>query len=501
MQVGIHAQNTMFSLHSCYKHFPLQVEGNSTQPIQTTNAIRMQNETQVMQTQPFVYLLFRIPSASLQTDYPAENCWTKVIIRSTCYRCNQQNDSGYNYCQQCGSPPRDNHSQNEQHTVNQVYNSNATAVPEQDHDIQLRLNQLQQVQQSSSSGQSQSAILKAFNSFLQQPHKQQQKQLSQATPTDVAEFMAYKDTHGRGRTAVHSIYCRAIATHNLSQCDQEGTCHLRLAYSSMRTNVVVPLKMAFRQIGRYVAWDLDETGSTQLLPVRCRNPTDSRMVSKQLELRKLEQRTAGVQVKQAVTLRFNKLITLIHYMQADLCRSHTTLQQLIIKRDMAFFVLIFVTMERGLEVCKLLIRKIVRTPHDIGLYFDFVWGKTLRASATHSFAITRNMTDDPLVCAVELLDDYMFDLHESGWDVSKGFVFPTINNNSFDQSIVKAITHLHTCPAEMNIRFQKWMRDVGLFEKETLHSFRSGGAIYRALDHQQQESEIMQISIGRSQQQ
>jgi hypothetical protein len=90
------------------------------------------------------------------------------------------------------------------------------------------------------------------------------------------------------------------------------------------------------------------------------------------------------------------------------------------------------------------------------------------------------------LCAPCRIDDWVREAKKWGWNFEEGYLFSPIEGNLGKP--VRGKGELRT--AEMTKNLQGYLKKYGMFEKETMHSFRSGGAIARLLEGESLE-EVM----------
>ena len=138
-----------------------------------------------------------------------------------------------------------------------------------------------------------------------------------------------------------------------------------------------------------------------------------------------EQKQAGVLVKQAPTLLRGHLREIVCPLQARLQRATSTLNTLLLARNIALFTVAFSTTTRGDELTWTLMQRILRLPNRSGLMFTFQWGKTLRDGSDH--LITGPYGEECVAtCPVRTVEQLVEVGRYAGRDMSKGCLFQTI---------------------------------------------------------------------------
>ena len=144
----------------------------------------------------------------------------------------------------------------------------------------------------------------------------------------------------------------------------------------------------------------------------------------------------------------------------------------ILARNQVFFKALFFSSDRGNDLGLVQTQEILRFPHNDGFLFNHIWGKTLRDGASNMFGIRRH--PNPSLCPVKAIETYVAVTTELGMTLRNGFLFRPTNsqgnvvNKQFSSSSAEA-------------RLRLYLKEAGLDEGETLHSFLSGSAITLAL--------------------
>ena len=86
---------------------------------------------------------------------------------------------------------------------------------------------------------------------------------------------------------------------------------------------------------------------------------------------------------------------------------------------------------------------------------------------------------DPLVCAVCLIEDFVHYAKHCGWDFSRGRLFPHMKLLANGTIKKKLPIKLETWQISADLR--SYMKEGNFYEGETPQSFRSGGAVDQLL--------------------
>ena len=212
----------------------------------------------------------------------------------------------------------------------------------------------------------------------------------------------------------------------------------------------------FRSIGRQGDWDAT---------LGLGNPAASLPVKEYLKSVTAEQLQARVTPKQATPLFLDKLLLLSRHLDRKMSSPSVTPTNLfILARDQAFFKSLFFSADRGNDLGLVQTQEILRFPQDDGFLFNHVWGKTLRDGASNMFGIRRH--PNPSLCPVKAIETYIAVSAELGMTLRNGFLSRTTNaqghvvNKPFTSSSAEA-------------RLRLYLKEAGLDEGETLHTFRS----------------------------
>ena len=318
-------------------------------------------------------------------------------------------------------------------------------------------------------------VIKQFENFLKG------KQLCKAVPEDVVKFLIFKEIEGKGRTIVHKQTCNQLGTTNLTGCKREE-CGFRHAYDSLRSGYFEKLKAVFEEEGLGGKWN-PQRGEG--------NPVKSVKVQQYMEFVKKEQGLAGVTPKQAKVILRDKVKQLIDLLKILRDKSKNVVRKMLISRDIAIFSLAFCTSKRGDDITKLVAKNVMRMPNAGGLVFNFTWGKTIREGKGHMFGVecVCGFLEEKGFCASCCVDNYVKEAESLGWDFDVGYLFSDAKKGGRVPGPVK--------PASLTRILKKYLTDFDIFDKETMQSFRSGGAICRILEGESLE-EVMYRAYWKS---
>ena len=382
--------------------------------------------------------------------------------RVLCPSCHGENDEQFRHCQWCGRPRPA--AQNRAHSGQSALIINEVALAE-------RSSQFMTDAASQASAKSRSATATQFSNFLASRTAGGAAHIEQTQPQDVVDFFCWLDTSGlRRRTVVHARECEAVGTASLSACSTPSgkACAIRYAHESLRTNHLSTLAGVFeKELGVTEVWsDAQRTG----------NPVHSQLVDQYMAFTRREQKQAGVLVKQAPTMLRSHLRAIVFPLQLRLQRTDCPLEKLLLARDIALFNVAFSTTKRGDELTRTLIQRILRLPNRSGLMFNFQWGKTLRDGSDHLITVPYE-EEEVATCPVMAVEQFVAVGRHAGWDMSQGYLFPTISQR--DDVLVRGSGPVSA--KQMSAILKKYAKQSGEVQAFSMHSFRSGGAVSRAL--------------------
>jgi len=304
-----------------------------------------------------------------------------------------------------------------------------------------------------------------FDSFLVSYSKGTRGWLD-ARPDDVVDWLCFLDSQGKGTKLVHRVDCPGVGSPNRSLCQPGNPCPKRYAADSLRKGFFCKVKMAYKEkLGRGEAWNpVLQTG----------NPCASPMVEAYLTFTSEEQKQVGVTVNQASPMLEDTLAELLRHMRLGAQAATTTNERIVVTRDIAIFALAWYSMRRGDDLTWTLAPQILRLPESQGFIFNFLFGKTLRASSAAVVVLAASAQEAQDTCAARAVDEYINAAQQIGWDLSSGFLFsePSLDGGRGTSKLQAR---------DLTKSLQAYLRDAGLPSHFTMHSFRVGGSLSRAL--------------------
>ena len=141
---------------------------------------------------------------------------------------------------------------------------------------------------------------------------------------------------------------------------------------------------------------------------------------------------------------------------------------LTIMEFMSIFAYAYQAAKRGDDATVLLSAKIYRIPNTKGYLFNVTWGKTLRDGSTHVFGLMCSCKEDPVLCAICIIEDYVHYAKEQlRWEFDHGRLFPPIKLvNEGGKKVIKRMKYkMETYQISDALKF--YMNEAGNYEGET----------------------------------
>lgn len=408
-------------------------------------------------------LLLRVASSGNGSVEDTEGLITVSPVRARvlCPKCLGQNDEWFQFCQYCG-----------QERITQNVRNTGAILRVDESAINNRFSEFREMWEAKASQKSRCATSTLFSKFLSSRKTGRTITIAGTQPQDVVQYLCWLDTCGtRRRTVVHARHCEAVGTSDLVGCSTEqGECNRRYAHESMRTNHVSKLAVVFeKELGVMSDWNN---------ALKTGNPVRSDLVSQYMAFKIEQQKRAGVLVKQAPAMLSSHLVPIVARMQRRLRNTSSPYERVILARDIAFFTVAFSTTKRGAELTHTLVQRILRLPNQSGLMFNFQWGKTQRDGADHILTIPYDLKVIE-ICPIRAIEQLVAVATCVGWDMTKGYLFPSISEKKGIQNPVREKTAVIT--QSMSSALKVYAKQAGSKQEFSLHSFRSGGAVSRAL--------------------
>ena len=379
----------------------------------------------------------------------------RIVVACSREGCGGANFSGFRFCQLCGQRR-----------------------------LRLRLGQAEAIVDDEAIAQRRSAIMATFDNKTHEKSKSKEldglveflsarsspllrrASVFEAIPSDIVDFLIYRDLTGRGRTVVHE--------HDCSTRDGSCGCPARLSQSATHT-LLSKIKTKLYEMGCAGAW-CGHSGTG--------NPPDSALVDKYLTAIKEEQGRAGcvgVTARQRAMLP-EKLKRLVADMRHEAYRHFVNDSERYVGflQDIAWITIQYRTLNRGAELSDLRTDTTIIGPNESCVVFQVSFSKVLRGDQVREFGAPA-LPNDP-TCPVRAFREYRQEsARELGWDWDTGSfpVFPYIGQRGHRLSAVS--------PQAMGQRFRKHLERVNMTAEatgaeqlvvESLHGLRAGGALY-----------------------
>ena len=236
-------------------------------------------------------------------------------------------------------------------------------------------------------------------------------------------------------------------------------CPSRLAAGTV-DSLIGKLRSIFRSLGRSNGWD----------DFSCQgNPVIHHSIKSYLKSIQLEQAQARTPSKQATPLFLDKFLRIVRYLRTLLIDPNlSSLDRYLYTRDLAFFTLSFSSGGRASDLGRLYTIDILQSPNHESLIIHQRIGKTLRGKNTRVTPVLR--MSNQAICPVANLRYYVSVCRALGISLIPGFLFRSTSPSGG----IKDQPFLHHA---VQARLHTYLVQLGIYEGETPHSFRSGTAI------------------------
>jgi hypothetical protein len=384
--------------------------------------------------------------------------------------CGGANFADFRFCQWCGIARK------------VIALTNSLAIPVNDEGIIARRLILVKAISQKSHSIAKDKEFEAFEIFLRSRSLGlRRRDVFQAIPLDVVDFIIFRDLSGEGRTKVHKLDCM---TRSSAGCD----CPVGLSAESIR-GLASKLKTRFYELGSCGAWNA-VAGSG--------NPADSGLVSLIVLAMKEEQARAGVHIMSArrrallpdklnllvckLTEKANKVYALAFQRGKQFQEAPDLSPFLRILQDLAWFTIQFRALNRGSEIQNLRVQDTIFGPNLCCAIFQFGFSKVMRTGQSHEFGVQKR--DGDLTCPVKHFLKYINvskTMFSWDWKIDGAFVFDSFNKHG-------ERTGSPVSANAMNQRFQTYLKEFGMDDSatkgvlESLHGLRAGGALELALE-------------------
>lgn len=299
------------------------------------------------------------------------------------------------------------------------------------------------------------SLVTSLSTFLNNlPHK---PTLQNCNPQDLKRFLVWKDTFGK--TKVHDISCFNLA---VEEPTTPCLCPKRLSWGYVES-LVGRIKKILDDLGRRQSWS--ETTNEG-------NPTSSEDIIFYTKYAKEEQAMSHVIRKQAKPMFSRKFKKLCMYIVREAERSDLPFRQrFALMRDQAFFKVLMWGGDRASDLCSLKAQELKPIQGSPDLLACRGFGKTLRNGSVNTYVLPKSQ--DPSVCPVTALNEYVSWARKWGIAIQPGFLFRKVLDNGvvLDEPINYDIIYT---------RLKTHLTTLGIDQGETPHSFRAGCTVAMA---------------------
>ena len=209
------------------------------------------------------------------------------------------------------------------------------------------------------------------------------------------------------------------------------------------------------------------------------NPISGDLVTQYIKFTREDPKKAGVAVKQAPEVLPSHLHTIVSPLRASLQSTSDPYNRVVLARDLTLFTGACETTTRGDELSRTLIQRISRLPNLSGFLFNFQWGKIMRDGVDHLIISVVYNHECMATCPATAVEQLIAVGSAMGWGMIRGYIFSSISRDAeggatfCDKALMSA--------AEMTHALKIHARAASEKADFSMHSFRSGGAITRAL--------------------
>ncbi|CAC5359363.1 unnamed protein product [Mytilus coruscus] len=281
---------------------------------------------------------------------------------------------------------------------------------------------------------------------------------------DVKRFLVWKDNNGKTQIDVKSYI--NFGKKGVTAC----LCPIRLASGTVE-NLISYLTDIFESVGRVRTWNA---------ALNADNPAVSETIKAYLKAVQEEQARAHIVPKQAKPIFINKVRSITVYISRELKRYDLTLRErFVLQRDQALLKLHFFLLSQELK--KLNVYS--------GFVFNHTFGKALRGGSNKCNTFVLKRCDDKIVCPVSGLESYYTFMKNHEMSLKSGHLFRIITESG-------RVLEKHVSYSSFYERFRGYLITLGIFEGDTAHSIRAGGAIMLALSDNNANTQGVMNHIG-----
>ena len=388
-----------------------------------------------------------------------------------CPECHGENDDMFHFCQWCATP-----------SAYYTISAEGTCLSIDEATLGARYSQFTTSLENKTSTVRREAAMNLLGQFFTSRTTGGAVGMGTTQARDIVQFLCWLDScSNRRRTVVHAMHCKQVGTADLSGCStQPGECAKRYAHDSLKTKYVSKVAVAYeRDLGITTDWSD---------ALRVGNPIRSDLVIQYMPFTREEQKKAGVAVKQAPELLPSHLHTIVTPLRARLQCPSDPYTRVVLARDLALFTVAFKTTKCGDELIRVFIQRILRLPNLSGFLFSFQWSKTMRDG--HLVLVAYNH-ECLATCPITAVEQLIAVGSAMGWDMTRGYIFPSISRDAESGAPIRGKAPMSA--ARMTHALRSHARAAGKKAAFSIHSFRSGEAITRALRGEDLSSNMKRV--------
>ena len=282
-----------------------------------------------------------------------------------------------------------------------------------------------------------------------------------ATAKNSCRFLAWNDSCGKAH--VHKLACPHLGKHGRFPCG----CPVRLAYATV-DSYIGKLRAIFKLLGRDGDWNAS---------LGLENPAAPQIVKDYLNAFTMEQLQAAITPRHATPLFPSKLALLMNFIKREMTVPGISPTRLfVLARDFATFPTLFLSADRANDFSLDKTQEILRLPGDQGFLFNHVWGRILRDGSSNMFGLRRH--SNAAICPVKARELYVSISSPLGVNLSNGFLLRPVSPRG-------GVINKQISTSAMQDRLRIHLQHAGIFNGETLQSFRVGAALTLALSGSQ----------------
>eukprot|EP00732_Lithocolla_globosa_P002498 Lithocolla_globosa_v1_NODE_1656_length_2412_cov_443.264831.p1 type:complete len:305 gc:universal NODE_1656_length_2412_cov_443.264831:384-1298(+) len=242
------------------------------------------------------------------------------------------------------------------------------------------------------------------------------------------------------------------------------------------------LSTMFNRIGKRGEWvDILQSGSK----FGGGNPCRAIELRDMEQFFRKEQAKASIRQKKAVPFFLDKLQRLMSFLTVKVVSDDLSVFEiLLIRSDMTLYTIGHVYGRRGGDIRHIETNSMAFLPNNRVMIFNLDWGKTLRDGSAETFAIERD-DEDPIMDPIFQVEALKRAATAANVDMSTGYLFRNHSATGSSEEMMVVSTYTE--------RLKKYLIEMGEFEGETLHSFRSEAALEKAFAGQKMENILSQV--------